>query len=175
MHYKFPTKFYFINNFTKNNIDKLDTDTGLIYRNYKKKLEINKLKDLKFYCSRKKIKFFLSNNYKLALKLNLDGVYLPSFNRDLRHLNYKTKKSFVILGSAHNIKEIRFKELQKVELIFISSIFKQNKNYLGLYNFRKLSMISKKRVIALGGISKLNKKKLRLLNCYGFSGISYFK
>ena len=153
----------------------MDTDTGLIYRNYRDKLEINKLKDLKFYCSEKKIKFFLSNNFKLAIKLNLDGVYLPSFNRDLRHLNYKIKKSFMVLGSAHNIKEIRFKELQNVELIFISSIFKKNKNYLGLYNFKKLSTFSKKKIIALGGISDLNKKKLGLLNCYGFSGISYFE
>jgi len=153
----------------------LDTDTGLIYRNYSDKLEINKLKDLRFYCSKKKIKFFLSNNFKLAIKLNLDGVYLPSFNRDLRHLNYKIKKSFMVLGSAHNIKEIRFKELQNVELIFISSIFKKNKNYLGLYNFKKLSTFSKKKIIALGGISDLNKKKLGLLNCYGFSGISYFE
>ncbi len=153
----------------------MDTDTGLIYRNYSDKLEINKLKDLRFYCSKKKIKFFLSNNFKLAIKLNLDGVYLPSFNRDLRHLNYKIKKSFMVLGSAHNIKEIRFKELQNVELIFISSIFKKNKNYLGLYNFKKLSTFSKKKIIALGGISDLNKKKLGLLNCYGFSGISYFE
>ena len=153
----------------------MDTDTGLIYRNYSDKLEINKLKDLRFYCSKKKIKFFLSNNFKLAIKLNLDGVYLPSFNRDFRHLNYKIKKSFMVLGSAHNIKEIRFKELQNVELIFISSIFKKNKNYLGLYNFKKLSTFSKKKIIALGGISDLNKKKLGLLNCYGFSGISYFE
>ena len=153
----------------------MDTDTGLIYRNYSDKLEINKLKDLRFYCSKKKIKFFLSNNFKLAIKLNLDGVYLPSFNTDLRHLNYKIKKSFMVLGSAHNIKEIRFKELQNVELIFISSIFKKNKNYLGLYNFKKLSTFSKKKIVALGGISDLNKKKLGLLNCYGFSGISYFE
>ena len=153
----------------------MDTDTGLIYRNYSDKLEINKLKDLRFYCSKKKIKFFLSNNFKLAIKLNLDGVYLPSFNRDLRHLNYKIKKSFMVLGSAHNIKEIRFKELQNVELIFISSIFKKNKNYLGLYNFKKLSTFSKKKIVALGGISNVNKKKLQLLNCYGFSGISYFE
>ena len=135
----------------------MDTDTGLIYRNYSDKLEINKLKDLRFYCS-KKNQVFLSNNFKLAIKLNLDGVYLPSFNRDLRHLNYKIKKSFMVLGSAHNIKEIRFKELQNVELIFISSIFKKNKNYLGLYNFKKLSTFSKKKIIALGGISDLNKK-----------------
>jgi hypothetical protein len=29
--------------------------------------------------------------------------------------------------------------------------------------------------VALGGITKKNKKKLELLNCFGFAGISYFE
>ena len=80
---------------------------------------------------KKKLKFYLSNNYKIALKLNLDGAYIPSFNKDFRHLNYYKKLRFKILGSAHNIKEIRLKESQGVSFIFISSIFKKNKNFLG--------------------------------------------
>ena len=32
-----------------------------------------------------------------------------------------------------------------------------------------------KNIIALGGISKSNLKILRLINCYGFGGISYFE
>ena len=60
----------------------------------------------------------MSNNYKLALKMDLDGVYIPSFNSDLKHLNYPKKKNFIVLGSAHNIKEIRIKEVQKVDAIF---------------------------------------------------------
>ncbi len=79
------------------------------------------------------------------------------------------------MGSAHNIKEIRLKEIQKVDLIFVSSIFKKNKNYLGIYKFKLLNNLTKKKVIALGGISKNNKKKIKMLDCYGFSGISYFE
>ncbi len=79
------------------------------------------------------------------------------------------------MGSAHNIKEIRHKEIQKVKIIFISSIFKKNKNYLGLHRFNFLSGITKKKVVALGGISKINIKKVNLLNCFGVSGISYFE
>jgi thiamine-phosphate pyrophosphorylase len=30
-------------------------------------------------------------------------------------------------------------------------------------------------VIVLGGISKKNLKKLKLLNCFGFAGISFFE
>ena len=47
-------------------------------------------------------KFFLANNVKLAFKLRLDGAYLPSFNNDLKHLNYPKRKNFFIIGSAHN-------------------------------------------------------------------------
>ena len=175
MHNNIPTKFYFINTFNTKIIDKLDTYTGVIYRNYSKKLSICEIITIRNYCRKKNLKFFLSNNYKLALKLDLDGAYLPSFNKDLRHLNFKTKSSFILMGSAHNIKEIRLKEIQKVDLIFISSIFKKNKNYLGIYKFKLLNNLTKKKVIVLGGISSGNKKKIKMLGCYGFSGISYFE
>ena len=36
---------------------------------------------LKKYCKKKGYKFFLSNNIKLAIKLDLDGAYIPSFNK----------------------------------------------------------------------------------------------
>ena len=175
MHKNFPNKFYFIDTFKKNNIDKLDFNTGIIFRNYKKKQSIYEIIKAKKYCKNKKIRFFLSNNFKLALKLNLDGCYIPSFNKSFKHLSYKTKSSFIILGSAHNIREIRQKEKQKVKIIFISSIFKKNKNYLGLHRFNFLSGLTKKRIVALGGISKKNIKRVNLLNCFGISGISYFK
>ena len=38
-----------------------------------------------------------------------------------------------------------------------------------------LKKYSKKKIIALGGISKENLKKVKLLNCEGFSSISYFE
>ena len=111
----------------------------------------------------------------MAIKLNLDGAYIPSFNTSFKHLSYNFKKDFLIIGSSHNIREINIKELQKIKIIFISSIFKRNNNYLGINRFRNLCKHTNLKVIALGGISKLNEKKLRLLNCVGFAGISYFE
>ena len=127
------------------------------------------------YCKRKKIKFYISNNIKLAISLNLDGVYLPSFNQNFNHLGYSFKKNFVIVGSAHNNKEIKIKEKQGVSAIFLSSLFKKNKNYLGINKFKLLSKLTNKKIVALGGISIKNKKKLKLLDCVGFAGISYFQ
>ncbi len=169
-------KYYFINKFETNNIDKLDKQTTVIYRNYNSKF-LNKelILKLKKYCQRRSIKFFISNNVKLAMTLDLDGVYLPSFNKSTKHLSYTFKKKFNLIGSAHNIKEIKIKEIQKVNKIFISSVFKKNKNYLGINKFKLISNLTKKKVVALGGISKENINKLKLLNSAEFAGISYFE
>ena len=93
----------------------------------------------------------------------MDGAYIPSFNKDKKHLSYSFKKNFILLGSAHNIYEMRTKELQNIRVIFLSSIFKKNKNFLGIYKFRLLSYLSKKPIIALGGISNNNLKKIKII------------
>ena len=82
-------KYYFINKFETNNIDKLDRGTNVIFRDYNSKL-LDKALILKIkkYCKKRNIKFYLSNNIKLALKLNLDGAYIPSFNYSIKHLAF---------------------------------------------------------------------------------------
>ena len=170
------TKYYFTSKFNTKIINKLDKQTIVIYRNYKSSSnDILNIEKLAKYCRKIKLKFYLSNNIKLALKLGLDGAYIPSFNRSFNHLGYSLKKKFKIIGSAHNIFEIKIKELQKVEKIFISSIFKKNQNYLGLYKFKILNNLTKKRVVALGGISSKNIKTLNLINNIEIAGISYFE
>ena len=175
MHVNLPRKYYFINKFDTNNIGKLDKNTGIILRNYTAKINVNSIISLKKFCKKKGYKFFLSNNVQLALNLNLDGAYIPSFNKDTKHLAFSIKKKFLMLGSAHNNKQIKLKERQLVKIIFVSSIFKKNKNYLGVNKFKLLSRLTTNKVIALGGVSNKNLKKLKLLNCFGFAGISFFE
>ena len=176
MHNYIKTKYYFINNFDTNNIDKQDKYTIIIYRNYlSKKVDEATILKFKNYCNKHKKKFYLSNNIKLALKLNLDGAYIPSFNKSLSHLSYNYNKRFRIIGSAHNLKEIKTKELQEVKEIFLSSLFKKNKNFLGFNKFKLLSNLTKKKIIVLGGVSKKTIKLLKLINSAGFAGISYFE
>ena len=176
MHNYFETKYYFINKFDTNNIDRQDKKTIVIYRNYlSKKTNVPLILKLKNYCKKKNIKFFLSNNFKLAIKLDLDGAYIPSFDQRFNHLNYSYKRKFKIIGSAHNLKQIRIKELQKVEKILLSSLFKKNKNFLGINKFKLLSNLTKKKIIILGGISKNNLKLAKILKVPEFAGISYFE
>ena len=108
--------------------------------------------------------------------MNLDGVYLPSFNKKM--INKKIyKKNFILLGSAHNIKQIKFKEKQGVDIIFISPIFKtkNKRTILGINRFNHLANQTEKKIVALGGINANNIKKLNLTKSHGFASISSIK
>ena len=59
------------------------------------------------------------------------------------------------MGSAHNIYQIRQKEKTKYRLTFLSPFkTKDYKNGLGIIKFNLLSNLTKKKIIALGGINK---------------------
>ena len=175
MHKKFLKKYYFIDRFNKSNLDNQDKKTAIIFRNYRNNIKIDEIILLRNYCRKKNLKFFLANNIKLSIKLNLDGAYIPSFNKKFSHLNYLYKKDFLLLGSAHNLKEMRIKEKQNVSEIFLSSIFKKNNNFLGINKYNLLSRLTNKSLIALGGVSKENMKLISLTKSKGFAGISFFK
>ena len=154
---------------TENNIEVNEIEA------YQTKYDEDLILKIKRDCRKQGRKFFLSNNLKLAKKLDLDGAYFPSFNNNL-NFNKNLKKKFIIIGSAHSIKEIKIKEQQGVKLIFLSPIFRINKSkkFLGPIRFNLLAAKTNVRVIALGGINQLNINKLNLLKNYGFAGISYF-
>ena len=120
--------------------------------------------------------FFLANDIRLANKLNLDGVYIPAFNNSLSVYKLKNK-NMILLGSAHNLKEINQKKKQGIDIIFLSPTFEVNKsnNFLDVIKFNILANLLNGKAIALGGINKNNIKKIKMLNCYGFASISYIK
>ena len=176
MFHKFLKKYHFIDSFDINLLDKINPQIGIIYRNYDMKiLDFNKLKKIKYYLKKRKVKFYIANNVRIAVKLNLDGVYIPSFNHNFSHLSYNLNDNFTILGSAHNLKEIKLKELQNIKEIFISPLFKDKTNkQLSIYRYLKLKHATYMKDISLGGINEKNIKKLKLIKPCGFAGISFF-
>tara|TARA_Y100000741_G_scaffold356894_1_gene334093 strand:- start:11 stop:580 length:570 start_codon:yes stop_codon:yes gene_type:complete len=178
MQKKNPYIYYFIDEYNIEELTNLEKNINVIFRNYKIDPKISVIKDIKKICKITKRKFYLSNNIKLALKLGLDGVYIPAFNNKI---NFASKNSlprkFEIIGSAHNKNEIRIKKLQKCSKIFISSIFKtdKNKKFLSILKFNIMTMNLKSNFVALGGINQKNFKKLQLTNVIGFGGISWIK
>ena len=167
--------FYFIDEFKKKHLINLDKNISIIYRNYNKIYSENEVLEIKKFCLSTNRKLFISNNVYLANKFHLDGIYLPSFNKNFSILG-KIDKRLKIIGSAHNYREITIKKKQRVDLIFISPIFKVKKKseFLDVHKFNTLSKIAKKKIIALGGIKKENIKRIKMVHCSGFAGISYF-
>ena len=169
--------YYFIDKFDRNEILSLDKKISIIYRNYK---EINidlVIKKIKETCNRNSRKFYIANNLKTALKFNLDGLYLPAFNNILQYKNIISRRDFEIIGSAHNVTELKIKEKQGCTNIFISPIFHNPKNeyFLDIARFNYLNLTTKINTIALGGINEQNFKKLKCTKVIGFAGISWIK
>ena len=177
MNNHYPNFYHFIDNLNIKNIENLDKKIGIIYRNYQKKPNENEIYRFKNFCKKNKRKFLISNYIELVNKYNLDGFYIPSFNKKKFYMGKKNSKKFILVGSAHNIKELRIKEAQGVQQIILSPLFKsKNSNRpLGLYRYNLLATQTKLQTLALGGVNKNNIKFLKIIKVKGFASITYFK
>ena len=128
MQKKNPYIFYFIDKYNIEELTNLEKNISLIFRNYNKSHKIDEIESIHKLCKKNKRNFYLSNNIRLALKLRLNGVYLPAFNKSVNYASkYSLPNNFEIIGSAHNLNEIRTKKLQKCSKIFLSPLFKSKK------------------------------------------------
>ena len=176
MHLRNFIQYYFIDKFEYSHLIKLNKNISFIWRNKDKETPIETLIKLRDFCKKNQRRFYISNDIKLARKMNADGVYISSGNQNLNLRTVNLKKKFKILGSAHNLREIRIKELQNIEEIFLSPLFKEKTNQqLNIYKYLKLRNTTKMRDISLGGINNKNLKKLIMIRPHGFAGISYFE
>ena len=169
--------YYFIDKFDKSEILSLDKRINIIYRNYIKIIDEQKIRELVKFCKKVNRKIFISNKVNLAFKYNFNGLYIPAFNKIANFQKLRLKKNFKIIGSAHNYQEIKIKEKQGCEEIFISPIFfnKKNKSFLDIIKFNNLALTTNLKVIALGGINQKNIKKLLCTKSKGLAGISGIK
>ena len=176
MHKKLPTFFIFLDKYNNEIFKNKNINIGIIYRNYKDRNRENQLIKIARACKQNRYQLFVSNDLKLAHKFKADGVYIPSFNRRKNFFNLE-KRNITIIGSAHNQKEIYKKISQNCKIIFLSPLFyvKKSKIFLGLHKFNYLSFSNKIKILPLGGISKNNIRKLKMLSVQGFGGIRIFK
>ena len=149
----------------------------IIYRNKKKIDKLNDLLRFRQICRSKAIKFYVANDIELAIILNSDGIYLSSFNKELKFLNFK-KLNFEIIGSAHNFKEISNKIKQGCSTIFLSKLFfvdyDKKSPCLVVVKFNIFLKISNK-LIPLGGIKTHNLNHLKNVSSEGFALLSEIK
>ncbi len=168
--------YHFIDKFNEKEIEKLSTQISLIYRNYNKKNDAKELKKLVIHCKNNRRKVYISNNLKDAIKYNFDGLYIPSFDKNLRFRNI-TRKNLEIIGSAHNAIELKIKEKQGCAKIFLSPIFEneKKKKFLDIIKTNLLKNLTDNKIVLLGGINFKTLKRLKLCSPYGVAAISWIK
>ena len=169
--------YYFIDKINLKELLGIKKKINIIFRDYNRQIDENEILKIKHICKKKGFGLYLANNIKLAIKLNLNGVYIPAFNKNLNFKNINCTKKFKIIGSAHNFKEVQIKEKQKCEKIFISPIFKteKSKKYLDTIKFNLIANKTKKQVVGLGGINSKNLKRINLTKSCGIASISWIK
>ena len=166
--------YLYIDNTKSINLDLLKRchKFSIIYRNSILSENIQKIIFFKKKCDRKKIKFYIANNYNLAKKCSAYGLYLSSYNKKIYH-------NINVIGSAHNFREIIEKINQGCKTIILSRLFSVNyrekKSFYGLIRFNLINQKFKLSIIPLGGINYYNFLKLKLLNSNGFAILSALK
>jgi thiamine-phosphate pyrophosphorylase len=162
-------RFYFftdnLNEFIIKNIYKFK-NIAIIYKNSNPdNIGNQKIIGIKNFCRKNKIPLFIRDNYILAKKYNVDGLFISSLNKKM--YNFQSfKKSFFIIGSAHNIFEYHIKIRQRCKSVMLSPIF-YNKKYsynkiLGVIRFNLISKQWKTNICALGGVNLKNLCKIKM-------------
>jgi len=171
--------FYFSSNLNyQDNLLRYKDKSIIIYNdNYNDKNFINEknLISLREFCKNKNIKFYIINDIKFAFRYKADGLIITSDNKKPI---YNFNKRIVKIGVVHTQKEYYEKKQQKCDYIFLSPIF-FNKKYsvnkiLGTLKFNLISLNWNIKILALGGISKENLKKIRLTKSIGIGAITFF-
>ncbi len=171
--------YLFIENTTELNLNliKKRNKFNIIYRNQNKKEKIKDLLSYRKKCKVRGIKLFVTNDVKLLTKIQADGLYVSAHNKNLAVSKYKIK--YIIIGSAHNQKEIMLKKKQGCRAIIYSRIFKTNyknkKGFLGINRFNFVSCRSSIEIIPLGGINEKNLDKMKTVRCNSFACLSALK
>ena len=150
----------------------------IIYRNQSKLINIEKLSIFRNNCKAKRIDFYIANDFKLMSILKADGLYISAYNTDLRMCRYKYSK-YKIIGSAHNYKELKIKDIQGCSSFIYSRLFetkyKNKPGFLGLIRFNLLSRLRKEILTPLGGININNLNKMNIVNSTSLALMSEVK
>ena len=126
--------------------------------------ELKQFIELINFSKKNKIPLYLMDNYKIAIKYKINGIFLTSQNK--RVLPTSIKNRLKIIGSAHNQREYFIKKNQACEMISLSPLFYNHKysanKILQPLRFNLITNNWNVKICALGGILETNQRKIQL-------------
>tara|TARA_B100001175_G_C19498484_1_gene636706 strand:+ start:1788 stop:2363 length:576 start_codon:yes stop_codon:yes gene_type:complete len=167
----FKKLYFFLNRIDEINLDQVKKIGAILILRKPSEISNKNLRKFAVDCKRQKIKFYIANSLKLLFLLKTNNLYISAWNKkNYKHLMCLNSK-LKIIGSAHNVREIREKINQGCSQVFISRIFKTNyefkKSFLGKVKFNLLTRNFKTKYVALGGINSKNFNQIKDLNIIG--------
>ena len=94
-------------------------------------------------CKNRRIDLFVANSFKLLTLLKTNRFYISAWNKKHYRNLRKVNSNIEMVGSAHNVKEIKEKIDQGCSQIFLSRIFETKyrfkKGFLGVTKFNLLT------------------------------------
>ena len=178
--YQFKKVYIFINDINDIipvNIVKI-SNIQIIYNSHDFKSE--KFIKIKNFCIKNKIKFYILDNYKLAIKNRLDGIIISHNNKTIKYFGNPLCKmnKIEIIGKTHSQADYFVKIKQHSTKIILSPLFKTKKysknNILNVIKFNLISLNWKTNPIPLGGINIKNYKYLNMVKAKTFASASIF-
>ena len=133
MHKYLPKFFIFLDQYNSEIFKNKNINIGIIYRNYKDRKRESQLIKIAKACKKSRYQLFVSNDISLHTKLRqMEFIFLHLIKQ--KSFSNLEKKNIIILGSAHNQKEIHKKFYKIVSAIFLSPLFyvKKSKTFLGI-------------------------------------------
>ena len=132
---------------------------------------------IKKICKYFKVKFIVNDNPLISLKVGADGCHLGQSDMDIEKARKIIKKKIIGVTCHNSLNKAKKAIAKKADYIaigaFQKSITKKIKYKATLNDLKKFRIITKKPIIAIGGINEYNYKKL-LLNKADFLAISSF-
>ena len=168
-------------NFYTDLISVLETKKVKYFQLRLKKASKNKIiiisKKIKKICKTFKVKFIINDNPIIAKKVRADGCHLGQSDMNIKDAR-KIIKSKIIGITCHNSLKMARKAIKNKANYIAIGAFNRSKTKRSKYkatinDLKKIRKISKKPLVAIGGINQNNYKKL-LLNKADFLAISSF-
>jgi thiamine monophosphate synthase len=159
--------FFFINNIDNLILKKINQfkKKSIIYSPDNGEIDLVKINHIKNICKKNGIACYIMDNFKLAKKLNIDGVTISTKNKKV-FPKARYKPNFRIIGIVHNQLEYYKKVNQNCNSVMLSPIFYNPKfkitEILGPLKFRLKKLNWSLPATALAGINLKNLKKVRL-------------
>jgi len=146
-----------------------------------KKISNNKIikisRKIKKICKDFKVKFIINDSPLISLKVGADGCHLGQSDMDIEKARKIIKKKIIGVTCHNSLKKAKEAITKKADYIaigaFHESTTKKTKYKATLKDLKRIRIITKKPIIAIGGINEYNYKKL-LLNKADFLAISSF-